>query len=40
MIPTKKTEYQDSEWTYEGIIAYNKEIERKLPAMIIAHAYG
>ncbi len=40
MINTKKIKYQDSELTFQGVIAYNDEIERKLPAIMIAHAFG
>ncbi|GLR18235.1 dienelactone hydrolase family protein [Portibacter lacus] len=40
MIRIEKIEYQDSELTYEGVISYDDEIEGKLPAIIIAHAFG
>lgn len=40
MIKTKKIEYQDSEKTFEGVVAYDDEIESKVPIVMIAHAYG
>lgn len=40
MIRTEKIQYQDSELTYEGVISFDDEIERELPAILIAHAFG
>lgn len=40
MITTEKVEYQDSELSYEGMLAYNAKNEEKVPVIMIAHAYG
>jgi dienelactone hydrolase len=40
MIITKKIEYQDSEMSYEGVIAFDNEYDGKRPVIMIAHAYG
>lgn len=40
MIKTKKIEYQDSEKTFEGVVAFDDKNERKVPIVMIAHAYG
>jgi len=40
MIITEKIEYTDSKQSYEGVIAYNQEIDSKVPVVMIAHAYG
>ena len=40
MIITKKIQYRDSDITYEGILAYNQNANKKLPITMIAHAFG
>ena len=40
MIKTEKITYHDEELTYEGFVAYNDEANKKLPAIMIIHAFG
>lgn len=40
MIKIEKIQYSDSQNTYEGVIAYNKNLTTKIPVVLIAHAFG
>lgn len=40
MIKTEKITYHDEELTYEGFVAYNDKANKKLPAIMIIHAFG